>query len=109
VAIRPSYVAPPRTTADINAILEREKPDPAKIAARKAVADTSPPISATATALAQFYYDRGAARALLGRNRDALDDGLTALDAAKKAGNFFELRAGNVTSTRDLPGGLNAG
>ena len=91
VALRPSYVAPPRTTADINAILEREKPDPAKIAARKAVADASPPVGATPAALAQFYYDRGAARALLGRNQEALDDGLRALDPAKKSGEFLRV------------------
>ena len=90
-ALRPSYVAPPRTTADIEAILGREKPDPAKIAARKESAKASPPATATAAALAQFYYDRGAARALLGRNQDALDDGLKALDAAKKSGEFLRV------------------
>ena len=90
-ALRPSYVAPPRTAADIEAILEREKPDPAKIAARKEAAEESPPAPATAAALAQFYYDRGAARALLGRNQDALDDGLKALDPAKKSGQFLRV------------------
>ena len=91
MALRPSYIAPPRTTADIDAILEREKPDPAKIAARKEAAEASPPATATAAALAQFYYDRGAARALLGRNQDALDDGMKALDAAKKSGEFLRV------------------
>jgi tetratricopeptide (TPR) repeat protein len=91
IALRPSYVAPPRTTADIDAILEREKPDPAKITARKEAAEASPPAPATAAALAQFYYDRGEARALLGRNQDALDDGLKALDAAKKTGEFLRV------------------
>jgi hypothetical protein len=71
MALRPSYVAPPRTTADIDTILEREKPDPAKITARKEAAESSPPATATPAALAQFYYDRGVARALLGRNQDA--------------------------------------
>ena len=33
------FVAPPRTIADITAILDSEKPDPAKIAQRKATAD----------------------------------------------------------------------
>jgi CHAT domain-containing protein len=91
LAVRPSYTAPPRTTADINAILEREKPDPAKIAAFKAEAEASAPVGGTSAALAQFYYDRGAARALLGRNQDALDDGLKALDAAKKTGEFLRV------------------
>jgi CHAT domain-containing protein len=91
LAIQPSYVAPPRTTADIDAILEREKPDPEKIAARKQAAEASPPPNPSAAALAQFYYDRGSARALLGRNQDALDDGLKALDGAKKSGEFLRV------------------
>jgi CHAT domain-containing protein len=89
--VRPSFVAPPRTTADIRAILDQEKPDPEKIAARKMAAEASPPATAGAAALAQFYYDRGAARALLGRNQEALDDGLKALDAAKKSGEFLRV------------------
>src|SRR5580704_4853448 len=34
--VQPAFVAPPRTIADITAILDREKPDEAKIAERKA-------------------------------------------------------------------------
>ena len=56
--VRPSFVAPPRTTADIRAILDQEKPDPAKIAARRTAAEGSPPGSAAAAETAQFYYDR---------------------------------------------------
>ena len=40
--IRTTFVAPPRTIADIAAILDREKPDEAQIAKRKATADASP-------------------------------------------------------------------
>jgi hypothetical protein len=87
-SVQPTFVAPPRTTADINAVLDREKPDPDKIAARKAEADATPPIGAAPAALSQFYYDRAAARALLGRNQDALADGLQSLDAAKSSGEF---------------------
>ena len=57
--IRPAFVAPPRTIADITAILDSEKPDEAKIAARKAAADVAPPQNVSAAKLAQFYYDRG--------------------------------------------------
>jgi hypothetical protein len=78
-AVQPVFVAPPRTIADITAILDSEKPDDAKIAARKAAADATPPANASAFKLAQFYYDRGNARALLARNKDALADGLQAL------------------------------
>jgi CHAT domain-containing protein len=88
LSMQPTFVAPPRTTADISAILDREKPDGEKIAARKAEADATPPIGAAPAALAQFYYDRGAARALLDRNQDALADGLLALDAARSSGEF---------------------
>ena len=77
------FVAPPRTIADITAILDKEKPDDAKIAARKTAADAMPPANASPAKLAQFYYDRGSARALLARNKDALGDGLQALTVGK--------------------------
>jgi CHAT domain-containing protein len=83
IAVQPTFVAPPRTIADITAILDSEKPDDAKIAARKIAADAAPPGNASASKLAQFYYDRGNARALLARNKDALADGLQAVAAAK--------------------------
>jgi len=77
------FIAPPRTIADITAILDNEKPNEAKIAARKATADAERPNDAPAGKLAQFYYERGNARALLGRNKEALADGLQALAIAK--------------------------
>jgi CHAT domain-containing protein len=80
--IRTSFVAPPRTIADITAILDSEKPDAAQIAQRKATADASPN-GLTGPNLAQFLFDRAAARALLARNKDALADGLQALELAK--------------------------
>ena len=83
--VKPAFVAPPRTIADITAILDGEKPDPAKIAERRANADAMPPTNASPAVLAQFYYDRGNARALLGRNKDALADGLQAVAVAKGA------------------------
>src|SRR5580658_10175346 len=43
VSIQLTFVAPPRTIADVAAILDSEKPDPAKIAKRKADADAAPP------------------------------------------------------------------
>jgi CHAT domain-containing protein len=83
VPAQPVFVAPPRTITDITAILDSEKPDEAKIAARKAAADAAPPDNASPAKLAQFYYDRGNARALLARNKEALADGLQALSAGK--------------------------
>lgn len=81
--VKPVFVAPPRTIADITAILTAERPDDAQIAARKATADAAPPAGAAPARLAQFYYDRGNARALLARNKEALADGLQALAAGK--------------------------
>lgn len=80
--IRTSFVAPPRTIADITAILDSEKPDEAQIAKRKATADASAG-GLGGPKLAEFLFDRAAARALLARNKDALADGLQALDIAK--------------------------
>jgi len=80
--ISTSFVAPPRTIADITAILDSEKPDETQIAKRKATADASPN-GLTGPKLAQFLFDRAAARALLARNKEALADGLQALDIAK--------------------------
>jgi CHAT domain-containing protein len=84
-----AFVAPPRSIADITAILDSEKPDPAKIAARQATADASPPSNVSTEKLAEFYFNRAAARALLARNKDALADGLQALSIAK---NGLDLR-----------------
>jgi hypothetical protein len=72
IAIRAVFVAPPRTIADITDILDKERPERAKLAKLKTDADQAPPQSVSATALAQFYYDRGNARALLARNRKRL-------------------------------------
>src|SRR5580698_11611101 len=82
-AVQPAFVAPPRTIADITAVLDSEKPDAAKIAQRKAEADAQPPANAPPDKLAQFYYDRGNARSLLAQNKDALGDGLQALNLSK--------------------------
>ena len=81
--IRASFVAPPRTIADITAILDSEKPDEAQIAKRKATADAAPAHGLAGPQLAQFLFDRAAARALLARNKEALADGLQALELGK--------------------------
>src|SRR5690348_18455520 len=56
-----AFVPPPRTIDDITAILDRQKPDPAKLAANRAIADGQPPAGADAAALADFYFKRGLA------------------------------------------------
>jgi CHAT domain-containing protein len=80
-----AFVAPPRTIADITAVLDSEKPDPAKIEVIRAAADAAPPAGASREKLARFYYDRGNARAALGRLSDATADANKALEAGRGA------------------------
>lgn len=86
-----AFVAPPRTIADITAILDQEKPDEVKIDRAKAAADALPPQGAGASELAKFYYTRGAARSFLSRSKDALADGLKALEVGKGAIEFKQI------------------
>lgn len=82
-AMAPTFVAPPRTIADIAAILEKEKPDPEQIKKLQSSADLEVPKNYQGKDLVQFYYDRGNARYTLGRTDEALQDGLDALRIAK--------------------------
>src|SRR5262245_59364584 len=77
------YVPPPRTVADITAILDQQKPDPELLAKLRAKADATAPAGADRVALARFYYNRGHARADLGRHRDATADAQRAVDHAE--------------------------
>jgi CHAT domain-containing protein len=79
----PVFVPPPRSIADITAILDQEKPDPAKVAERKRIADAAPPSALGDVALAKFYMDRGAAAGLLGRFPQLVADLHQAVDLAK--------------------------
>jgi CHAT domain-containing protein len=85
-ALPAGFVAPPRTIADITAVLDNEKPDTATLAKLKADADNEP---GKQDDLAEFYYARGNARSLLGRNVDALADGEKALAATKASGDGY--------------------
>ncbi len=80
-----SFVPPPRTIDDITAILDRQKPDPAKLSANQAIADAQPPAGAAAAALAEFYFKRGLAATELGRTPQRLADFKQASDLAQKA------------------------
>ncbi len=79
-----SLVAPPRTISDITAILEQQKPDPAEVSKLTAIADAPVPTGIKGADLADFYYKRAQARALLGRG-DALDDADLAVSNASGA------------------------
>lgn len=69
-----SFVPPPRTVADITAILDRQKPDPAKRAASTARADSQPAAGLAPQDLADFHYQRGLAAFELGQAQQSLDD-----------------------------------
>jgi tetratricopeptide (TPR) repeat protein len=88
--LRAGFVAPPRTIADIAAILDSEKPDPATLEKLKADADASPSKNLSNADLAKFYYDRGTSRSVLGRNREALADGEKAAAQASGDGHFTQ-------------------
>jgi CHAT domain-containing protein len=70
----PSFIAPPRTIADISTILEQEKADPERIASQQAKANAVPPSTGDRRVLAQFYFNRAEMRGRLGRVREALAD-----------------------------------
>src|SRR5579859_528454 len=88
-ALPAGFVPPPRTIGDIAAILDGEKPDPAVLAKLKADADSEPGKSLSQSDLAQFYHDRGIARASLGRNVEGLADAEKALSLAVASGDGF--------------------
>jgi CHAT domain-containing protein len=71
---RQDFVAPPRSIADITAILDQQKPDPAKVAANRAKADAEPPAGAGSAELARFYFNRGLAATELGRSKQRVAD-----------------------------------
>src|SRR4029453_3272282 len=71
---QPAFVAPPRTIADITAILDQERPDPKVVAKLRANAGAAPPAHAGRGELATFHYDRCIARSALGEFRGALAD-----------------------------------
>jgi CHAT domain-containing protein/predicted negative regulator of RcsB-dependent stress response len=69
-----AFVPPPRTIADITAILDNEKPDPAKTAQRRNDANAQPPAGAGGMVLASFLFKRAQARAEIGRMDEAIAD-----------------------------------
>ena len=79
------FVPPPRTTADIAAILEQAKPDAAALASRRAVADAPTPANATAA----FYYGRGRMRRYEGRMNEAIADISEAVRLSPSDSNYL--------------------
>lgn len=86
-ALPAGFVPPPRSIADIAAILDNEKPDEATLAKLKAEADDEPDQKQSVSDLAESYYDRATARLLLGRQADAAEDAAKALAIASRGGD----------------------
>jgi CHAT domain-containing protein/tetratricopeptide (TPR) repeat protein len=83
IKVQPGLAAPPRTIADITAILDQEKPDPERIAKLHKDADDAIPTTGDAATQAQLYHTRAVARADLGRAREAIADEERAIDMAR--------------------------
>src|SRR5262249_17665975 len=66
--VPPALVAPPGSTPDVTAILDQQKPDPARVSQLQAAAEAEPAAGLKGVQLADFYYKRGQARSQLGRN-----------------------------------------
>jgi CHAT domain-containing protein len=77
------FIPPPRTISDVTAILDSEKPDAKLIFKLKAAADATLTGKESRADLAQFYYDRGNARAQLGRLADSIVDANKAVEVGR--------------------------
>ncbi|MCK1738180.1 CHAT domain-containing protein [Bradyrhizobium sp. 138] len=84
-ALPKDFVAPPRSIADITAILDGDKPDEKTIAELKSDADAAPTGKESRQDLAQFYFDRANARAQLGRLAEAVTDADKAVEVGRGA------------------------
>jgi CHAT domain-containing protein len=73
-ALPVGFVPPPRTVSDITAILDSEKPDLKLIEKLKTDADVMPSGKESRTELSVLYFNRGSARAQLGRVANAIAD-----------------------------------
>ena len=77
------FVPPPRNIADITAILDKEKPDPEKVAKASAAAVEEPPGNLSRKELSNFYYKRALVRSSIGRTQAAIDDAELAIKDAE--------------------------
>ena len=85
------FVPPPRSVADITAILDREKPDPNKVAKLRAGADAKPSGGGGRAALAKFHYERCIARSTLGEIPAAITDCQRAVELGQGAVDVIDL------------------
>jgi CHAT domain-containing protein/tetratricopeptide (TPR) repeat protein len=81
-----SLAAPPRSITDVTAILDRVKPDPARIEELRAKATKEPPAQASSSELGQFYFQRGFSRSEIGQFREAAADARLAIEFLQSTG-----------------------
>lgn len=82
-ALPKDFIAPPRSIADITAVLDGEKPDEKMVAELRSDADAAPTGKESRQDLAQFYFDRANARAQLGRLAESIADADKAVDVGR--------------------------
>ena len=80
------FVPPPRTIADVTAILDQQKPDESYRAVVMARLNEPPPVGVSTERLAAFYARRSAFALQAGRGTQALADGRESVRFAKDSG-----------------------
>lgn len=102
----PALAAPPRSIADIVAILDQEKPDPARRAKLIAQAEIAEPPGLDPRQRSRFLFDRAQAAAQIGRPEAALKDATEAVSLAEQAGadsyRMAQLQASMTRSSGQL-------
>lgn len=83
--------APPRSIADITAILDQQKPDPALAARLRAQADEQPEAGLDAKGLTDFLFKRGMAAGEIGRIVQKRDDMKKCVEIGRPAGQDPDL------------------
>jgi len=102
----PALAAPPRSIADIVAILDQEKPDPTRRAKLIAEAEAAEPPGLDARQRSRFLFERAQAAAQIGRPEAALQDGLLAMQLAEQVGADSYRMAQLVASMTRITGQL---
>jgi CHAT domain-containing protein len=107
----PALAAPPRSIADIVAILDQEKPDPAKRAGFIAQAEAAEPPGLDPRERSRFLFDRGQAAAQIGRPEAALKDATEAVRLAEQVGadsyRIAQLQASMTRALGNLQGAFD--
>lgn len=106
----PALAAPPRSIADIVAILDQEKPDPTKREQLIAKAEAPEPPGLDARQRSAFLWERAQARLLLARAEQALADAEASAVLADEVGadpyRMYQISAGLKRYLGDLQASL---